>query len=108
WLGVIPRMRDPEDYELNAEYSSKIWKAAAADEPAMRLLATQPGRVFVYRFDWDEEPTRLGSDLGAMVGAAHAFEIPFVFGTFDLGSQANAIWTDENRPGREALSSAMM
>jgi para-nitrobenzyl esterase len=108
WLWFIPRMRDPVDYALNAEYSSKIWKAAAADEPAMRLHATQPDSVFVYRFDWDEEPTLLGSDLSAMLGAAHAFEIPFVFGTFDLGSQGNFIWTDDNEPGREMLSSAMM
>jgi para-nitrobenzyl esterase len=108
WFGIVPRMRDPEDYALNAEYSSKIWKAAAADEPAMRLSATQPGSVFVYRFDWDEEPTVLGSDLAAMVGAAHAFEIPFVFGHFELGREGDVMWTRKNEPGRQALSAAMM
>jgi para-nitrobenzyl esterase len=108
WFGLVPRMRDPEEYALNAEYSSKIWKAAAADEPAMRLSATQPEKIFVYRFDWDEEPTVLGSDLAAMLGAAHAFEIPFVFGHFDLGGEGNFIWTKKNEAGRQALAAAMM
>ena len=56
-------------------------------------------RVFVYRFDWDEEPSVLGPDLGRLLGAAHGFEIPFVFGHFDLGRQGNVIFTDENRAG---------
>jgi len=50
----------------------------------------------------------LGADLGKMLGAAHAFEIPFVFGHFDLGREGNAIFTSANEPGRLALSKAMM
>ena len=108
WLGVIPRLRDPQRYELSAEYGSKLWKAGAADEVAMRLLKAQGPSVYVYRFDWDEEPSVWGSDLGVMVGAAHAFEVPFVFGHFDLGREGNVIWTGANEPGRMALSAAMM
>src|SRR5439155_25661457 len=93
-----------ERYELSAEYTSKMWKARAADELAMRLHTG----VWVYRFDWDEEPTVLGADLPALLGASHGFEIPFVFGHFDLGPEGNRIWTKENEPGRMALSAAMM
>ena len=43
-----------------------------------------------------------------MLGAAHGFEIPFVFGHFDLGRAGNVIFTKENEPGRKALSAQMM
>jgi para-nitrobenzyl esterase len=63
--------------------------------------------VFTYRWDWDEEPTILWADLGFMLGATHAFEIPFVFGHFDLGPAGNRSFTRANQPGRETLSAAM-
>ena len=50
----------------------------------------------------------LGADLSRMLGAAHAFEIPFVFGHWELGKQGNVIFTDAEPPGREALSAQMM
>ena len=108
WLWLVPVARDPERYDLAAEYGSKLWKASAADEPAMRMRPAQGPSVFVYRFDWDEEPTILGSDLGRLLGAAHALEIPFIFGHFDLGRDADVIWTAANEPGRQTLSAAMM
>jgi len=64
--------------------------------------------VYVYRFDWDEQPTMLGADLSLLLGASHGFEIPFVFGHFDLGRRGNVMWTDDNLPGRQQLSAAMM
>jgi para-nitrobenzyl esterase len=107
WFGLIPRLRDPEAYEVLAEYQSRMWQATGSHEPAAALAATQREPVFVYRFDWDEEPTMLGADLARMLGAAHAFEIPFVFGHWDLGTEGNVIFTDANLPGREALSAQM-
>jgi para-nitrobenzyl esterase len=84
-----------------------MWKATGADEPAAAIWATQP-KVFVYRFDWDEEPSLLGIDLGRFLGAAHGFEIPFIFGRWDIGPQGNIIFGAANQPGREALSEQMM
>jgi para-nitrobenzyl esterase len=107
-LWFIPHLRDERQYNLNAEYVSKMWKAIGADEPASAMQRTQGPSIFVYRFDWDEEPTVLGADLSVMLGAAHGFEIPFVFGHYDLGREGSRIFTAENRLGREALSSAMM
>jgi hypothetical protein len=43
-----------------------------------------------------------------MIGASHGFEIPFVFGHYDLGPRANVVWTEENRAGRDRLSEQMM
>jgi para-nitrobenzyl esterase len=106
WL--LPRFVDENMYEASASYLSRMWKATGADEPAAALAASGRSPVYVYRFDWDEEPTLLGADLSKMLGAAHGFEIPFVFGHFDLGRQGNVVWTEENLPGREELSARMM
>ncbi|HYD50504.1 MAG TPA: carboxylesterase family protein [Terriglobales bacterium] len=108
YFGILPRLRDPEWYDLSAEYLAKMWRATGADQPATILSANGAPAVFNYRFDWDEEPTILGADLGEMLGAAHAFEIPFIFGHFDLGAEANQIFTEDNLAGREWLSQRMM
>ena len=107
-LWILPRLRDAEGYDRSAEYLSKVAKADAADGIARAMHASGARDVFVYRFDWDEEPTVLGSDLGRMLGAAHGMDIPFVFGHFVFGKNPDAIFTPENEPGRLALSSAMM
>lgn len=107
-LWLIPRLRDPERFEALAEHGSRMWKAYGADEPAAALLAGGAPGVFVYRFDWDEEPSVLGADMAQMLGASHGFEIPFVFGHFDLGEAADVLWTDENAAGRKELSERMI
>jgi para-nitrobenzyl esterase len=70
--------------------------------PAVRLVeAHVPAepRSFVYRVDW-ESPM-----LGGFLGACHAVELPFVFGTWDLpGGDAFA----GKGPDVEALSARMM
>jgi para-nitrobenzyl esterase len=100
-------VRDPDLYLATADAMSALWKAGGADGPAAALRRHE-ARVFVYRFDWDEEPSVLGLDLGRFLGAAHGFEIPFVFGHFDLGRAGNVIWTEANREAREALSARML
>ena len=108
FLGLLPRLKDPDRFEGLAEHGSQMWKASGADEPALALQAGGAPGVWVYRFDWDEEPTILGSDLSQILGASHGFEIPFVFGVFDLGAEANRVWTEENEPGRRMLSEQMI
>jgi para-nitrobenzyl esterase len=107
WLGVVPQVRDPDLYLAMADAQSAMWKATGADGPAAAMWSTQPN-VFVYRFDWDEEPKLLGIDLGTYLGAAHGFEIPFVFGHWDLGKQGSVIFSDANRHARETLGEQMM
>jgi para-nitrobenzyl esterase len=105
---ILPRLRDPERYEAVSAIQTAAWKVVGADAPADALLEGGFRDVFVYRWDWDEEPTLLGSDLAQMIGAAHGFEIPFVFGHWYLGPEAEVVWTHHNLPGRTALAAAMM
>jgi len=107
-LGLYPRLRDPERYQIISGYMSRAWKANSVDEFARRMRPIQGPTVFAYRFDWDEEPTLLGADLSALLGAAHLFEVPFVLGHWDLGPRTGMIFIDDNESGRLELSSAMM
>jgi para-nitrobenzyl esterase len=107
YFWIVPRLRDERMYTITAEYLADMWKAIGADTPADALREAQP-KVFVYRFDWHAEPTLLGSDLGSMLGAAHGFEIPFVFGHFDLGKQGNVIFSKANDADRQVLAKTMM
>jgi para-nitrobenzyl esterase len=104
---VLPYLRDAERYERVAGYQSAAWKASGADELASAMTAWG-GPAWVYRFDWDEEPRILWSDLGKIIGAAHGLEIPFVFGHWDLGRAARVLFSDANLAGREALAKQMM
>jgi len=106
WFGFLPRMRDPQRYDLTAEYATLGWKLGAVDQPAAVMRGVQGASVFAYRFDWDEEPSFLGSDFAKLLGAAHGMEIPFVFQSFNT-SFFGRMFTDANLPGREELSDAM-
>jgi para-nitrobenzyl esterase len=106
-LGVLPIVKDEVAYFRDTDYATRSWKINGADEPARALSAVQPGRVFVYRWDWDEEGSILWADLGELIGAAHGLEIAFVFDHWSLGREARALYTKANEPGRKALSAAM-
>ena len=107
-FGVVPIVRDPIRYEATARHLSRHWKARGADEPAGLVRAAQGPSVWVYRFDWDEEPKVLTVDVARLIGAAHGLEIPFVFGHWDLGSQTELLFSEADEPGRLALSASMM
>jgi para-nitrobenzyl esterase len=106
-LWVYPRLREPDLYDATSEAVSGAWKVVGADAPAAAIASHGASPAFVYRWDWDEEASFLGADLARLLGASHAFEVPFVFGHFELG-EANVVFDDENQPGRVALAEQMM
>jgi para-nitrobenzyl esterase len=57
------------------------WAALRTDAemwiPCLDVVDAHPGRTFVYRFDWPAAPPN------QHLGACHAIDIPFTFGTFD-------------------------
>jgi para-nitrobenzyl esterase len=107
-FGMPLRLNDPRRYELDSEYQSLMWKAGGVDEPATAMRSAQGASVYGYRFDWDEEPSILWLDFSQLLGAAHGLEIPFVFGTLDLGFANRFLFDEERRPAAQTLSDAMM
>ena len=105
WFGILPAFKDETRYQVTSDYASLNWKIGGADEPGAAMRRVQGPSVYVYRFDWDEEPKLLWSDFGKLLGAAHGMEIPFVFHRFDGGFAR--LFTDQNRAGREELADAM-
>jgi para-nitrobenzyl esterase len=103
-----------ELYQTVASYSSDLWKAIGADSVA-RELSSHPDQpnVYVYQFLWgsggDTGTSVIPAPWGFRLGACHSLDIPFFFGS-DIwnGPLSLLVFTKENRPGREALSSAMM
>jgi para-nitrobenzyl esterase len=78
-----PRLRDPAGYRREVKYAALAWKERGVDRIASQLSAAGNQAVFAYRFDWDEQGVVNGIDLSMALGAAHAVELPFVFGSFD-------------------------
>ncbi len=89
-----------------AEYASSMWKATGADEIAIEIRRRQK-EVWVYRFDWDEEPRVAGADISTMIGAGHAVEIDFVSPGMQLGGLSTFLVDKKNGAGRVALSQVM-
>lgn len=106
--------KDPaktEFYNLVARYLSDGWKVMAVDDPA-RIMRRNEGQpfIFAYEFLWGAGGASndvLAFPLNIILGACHAMEIDFVFGT-DKASLGALVFNDKNKPGRVALSNAMM
>ena len=81
----------------------RIWFDAIRTD-ALNALRSQQPNVWFYEFDWD----RLPRPYDVIYGAAHTFDLPFVFGNFGPSLYANIIVTRANEPGRLALSEKMM
>jgi len=67
------------------------------------LALQQPTQVWYYRLDWNQEP----APFNTVYGAVHGLDIPFMFGNFGKNIFSFA-YSKTNKPGREALSNAMM
>ncbi|MDD5167947.1 MAG: carboxylesterase family protein [Syntrophales bacterium] len=100
-----------ELYDLVARYQSDGWKVMAVDQLAriLRDNEDQP-KVFAYQFLWGAGGAKasvMPSPFNVLIGAGHAMEIDFVFGT-ENASLGRFAFDDRNRPGRIALSRAMI
>ncbi len=106
-FGKLPIMKDPGRYQRTASYMSRLWKAQAVNLPAMNMLKSGHTEVWVYRFDWDEQPDVPFIHPPRLVGAAHAVEMPFVFRDTRGEHDPLRINTKANLPGRQHVSNAM-
>ena len=67
-------------------------------------MKTRQSNLWSYRLDWAQE----AYPWNEVYGAAHAFDLPFVFGNFGPSVLSNAIGGKANEKGRLALSGAVM
>ena len=105
WLApsYLPVNAPTTGFTARAELLNKVFLLAARDSILNALKSRQP-EVWYYRFDWDEEP----APWNDIYGAAHAFDLPFLFGNFGPSLFANIMNSTANQSGRLALSDAMM
>lgn len=80
-----------------------IFMAPSRDN-VLNTLKSRQANVWYYQFKW----ARLPAPWNDIYGAAHAFDLPFVFGNFGPSLFAHAVNTTANEPGRLALSASMM
>jgi para-nitrobenzyl esterase len=67
-------------------------------------MKTRQANLWSYRLDWAQE----AYPWNEVYGAAHAFDLPFVFGNFGPSVVSNTIGGKANEKGRLALSGAVM
>ncbi|MGB5325878.1 MAG: carboxylesterase family protein, partial [Pseudomonadales bacterium] len=81
-FGLFRTLKDPQRYNNVAAYAANYWRVLTVDEPARVITAHGGAPVYAYRFDFDDH-ARWPVNFSEMAGAAHAFEIPFIFGTHE-------------------------
>jgi len=90
-------------FDARAAQLDRLWFTAIRDD-MLDALRTRQEAVWAYEFEWDELP----APFDRIFGAAHTFDLPFVFGNFGPSLYARFAFTRANAPGRLALSDAMM
>jgi para-nitrobenzyl esterase len=105
-IGSLPSgFNDLAGYNRDSRYGSQGWKITAVDQLADAMLDARGSGVYAYRFDVDD-----WRDLGFisfkdLFGAAHALELPFVFGNFP--KPLRVIFPDANQEKFEKVSASM-
>lgn len=105
WIAssYLPVNTPTTGFTARADRFNTLFFLASRDNILNALKAKQP-EVWYYQFNWDKQP----APWNDIYGAAHLFDLPFVFGNFGPSLFANVISTTANQGGRLALSEAMM
>lgn len=107
YFGQYIVVKDQSRYDAIAKYPSDMWKYNGVDKMATVLSQSMPGKVWAYRFDWDEQARPLGVKIDRLIGAGHGMEIPFVFGFTDKSKTWSQMYNEDNKASRETLSARM-
>jgi para-nitrobenzyl esterase len=105
WIPAVylPVTTPVTGFNARTDLLNQIFFIASRDN-VLNTLKAQQSEVWYYRFDWDEEP----APWNDIYGAAHAFDLAFVFGNFGPSLFSHIANSTANRPGRLELSDAMM
>ena len=99
----LPSSAPTTGWTAKATLLGSVFMTVNRDNVLNTLKAQQPN-VWYYQFKWAQEP----APWNTIYGAAHAFDLPFIFGNFGPSVFSNAANSTANKPGRLALSSSMM
>lgn len=105
WIppAYLPADKPGTGFNARTAELGRIWFEAIRND-VLNAIRSQQADVWDYEFDWD----RLPKPFDTIYGAAHTFDLPFVFGNFGPSLYSNIMFTKANRRGRLALSRAMM
>ncbi len=107
-LGAFVVAKDQPAYDALTGHLTRLWRIRAVSEPAAMMRAAGHDCVHAYRFDWDDGGRVLFTDLHKLLGAAHGFELPFVFNRFEhLGDADRFLFQKRTAADRERLSRAL-
>jgi para-nitrobenzyl esterase len=90
-------------YNAKTRLITKLLFEANRDN-LLDTMKTRQSNLWSYRLDWAQE----AYPWNEVYGAAHAFDLPFVFGNFGPSVLSNTIGGKANEKGRLALSAAVM
>ena len=99
----LPVTTPATGYNAKTALLASLFTTASRDNVLNTLITQQPN-VWYYQFNWAQEP----APWNDIYGAAHAFDMPFIFGNFGPSLFSNAANSSANKPGRLALSATMM
>lgn len=99
----LPVAATPFGWNALSAFASNSIFVAPVTAQLNSLSAQQLAQTWYYRFDWNEQP----APFNTVYGATHAIDLPFLFGNFGTSVFSFAFSTT-NKPGREALSDAML
>jgi para-nitrobenzyl esterase len=98
----LPASTPVTGFDARAAELDRLWFAAIRDD-MLNALRSRQAEVWDYEFEWNALPP----PFDTIFGAAHAFDLPFVFGNFGPSLYSRISFTRANAPGRMALSNAM-
>jgi para-nitrobenzyl esterase len=99
---LLPVDAPGRGFHTRCEQLGRLWFEALRDD-LLDALASRQRAVWHYRFDW----RRMPAPFDVLYGAAHGFDLPFVFGNFGPSLYAAIGWTPGSEANRDALSQAL-
>lgn len=106
-FGLRRTIKNWRAYQRYALHSSRLWKFRASDRTARYWRDAGKNDAWVYRFDWDDQPSLFGTNYGLLLGAAHALDIPFLTGDFNFSPRLAPLFDEYNKEGRDWLGKGM-
>ena len=99
----LPTTAPVTGYNAKTDALNRIFFIPNRDN-VLAALKSQQAEIWYYQFEWNEEPV----PWNEYYGAAHLFDMPFIFGNFGPNVFSSAMNSTGNKGGRLALSKAMM